>query len=107
MGKLNASSGVLLGSLVGGAIGVVSALLYAPKSGAQTREALAGKLQAVKEKTMNFAAAAGSHTKSIGRSVADEASDLAGHAKQSGENIVKSIHSAKEEAGHAMNANGR
>ncbi|MDQ0060370.1 YtxH domain-containing protein [Paenibacillus harenae] len=107
MAKMNASSGVLIGSLVGGAIGVVSALLYAPKSGAQTREALAGKLQAVKEKSKNLAAVAGSHTKSIGKSVADEASDLAGHAKQSGANIVGSIHSAKEEVGHAMNANGR
>ncbi|MGO4374009.1 YtxH domain-containing protein [Paenibacillus sp. MCAF20] len=107
MAKMNASSGVLIGSLVGGAIGVVSALLYAPKSGAQTREALAGKIQTVKEKSMNLVAAAGNHTKSIGRSVAEEATDLASHAKQSGEKIVESIHSSKEEVKHAMNANGR
>jgi gas vesicle protein len=37
------AKGLLIGTLIGGLIGAVVALLYAPKSGAETREALAEK----------------------------------------------------------------
>lgn len=44
------AKGILTGVLIGGLVGVVVGLLIAPKSGAETREELAGKAKDFAEK---------------------------------------------------------
>ena len=46
--------GVAIGALAGGVIGASIALLYAPKSGAETRAALKEKLRDIKGKASEF-----------------------------------------------------
>ncbi|HPC73841.1 MAG TPA: YtxH domain-containing protein [Syntrophales bacterium] len=47
------AKGLLIGTLIGGLIGAVAALLYAPKGGAETREALAEKAKDIADTFKN------------------------------------------------------
>jgi len=47
------AKGILTGALIGGLIGVVVGLLIAPKSGAETREELAGKAKEFADKVQD------------------------------------------------------
>ena len=51
--KEDFAKGILTGALIGGLIGVVVGLLIAPKSGAETREELAGKAKEFADKVQD------------------------------------------------------
>lgn len=118
MSRENSSNGVLIGAIVGGAIGAISALLFAPKTGANLREELSNKFKAISEKTKDiaatvghntkeFAANVGQNTKDLASSIKEEAGDLADHAKKSNQHVMDSFSSAKEEIKDDLAATGR
>ena len=47
------AKGILTGSVIGGLVGIVVGLLIAPKSGAETREELAGKAKEYSDKVQD------------------------------------------------------
>ena len=51
--KEDFAKGILTGALIGGLVGVVVGLLIAPKSGAETREELAGKAKEFADKVQD------------------------------------------------------
>jgi len=90
------SSGVLLGTVIGGTVGVIAALLLAPKSGAKMREDLSNKYQTLCSKTKDMVSKVGDTTKEVVKSVKEEATSLAQHAKRSNENIKEAITSSTD-----------
>jgi gas vesicle protein len=97
MSRENSSSGVLVGAIVGGAIGAISALLFAPKAGTDLREDISSKFKSISEKTKDLAAAVGQNTKDLAVNIKEEAGGLMEHAKQSNQNVMNSITSAKDD----------
>ncbi|MFD2115623.1 YtxH domain-containing protein [Paenibacillus yanchengensis] len=91
------SSGLLLGTLIGGTAGVIAALLLAPKSGAEMREDLSNNYQTLCNKTKNLVTSAGDTTKEVVGTVKEEAASLAKHAKESNQNIKETISSSAED----------
>jgi gas vesicle protein len=93
------SSGLLLGSLIGGAVGAVSALLLAPKTGEKLREDLGNKYRVVNEKMQQIASAVGEKSKDFASNaeqkkdelttqVVNETHKLADKANQTKENVI-------------------
>jgi gas vesicle protein len=93
------SSGLLLGSLIGGAVGAVSALLLAPKTGEKLREDLGNKYRVVNEKMQQIASAVGEKSKDftsnaeqkkdeLTTQVVNETHKLADKANQTKENVI-------------------
>lgn len=118
MTQQKTSNGLLLGALIGGAVGAISALLLAPKSGAELRDDLSTKLQAVSEKTKDIcsnvgqttkelAATVGQHTKDLATNIKDETADLVEQAKKSNQNIMDSLSSSKEDVKEELASTGR
>ncbi|OBZ13562.1 YtxH domain-containing protein [Bacillus sp. FJAT-26390] len=118
MSREHSSNGVLLGAIVGGAIGAISALLFAPKSGAHLREDLSNKFKEISEKTKDIATAVGQNTKELAATVGqntkdlasnikEEAGDLVDHAKKSNQHIMESFSSAKEDVKDGLATSGR
>ncbi|OMF23445.1 hypothetical protein BK133_24455 [Paenibacillus sp. FSL H8-0548] len=107
MSRENSSSSVLVGAIVGGAIGAISALLFAPKAGADLREDLSSKFKSISEKTKEIATAVGENTKDLATSIKEETGDLIDHAKQSNQSVMNSISSAKEDVKEDLAAANR
>lgn len=97
MPKENTGNGLLLGTIVGGAIGVVATLLLAPKSGAKMRQDISDRIQAACQKTKEIAATIGDTTKEFVENVKEEATGLAEHAKESNENLKDTLIASKDE----------
>lgn len=96
---------MLLGALIGGAVGAIATLLLTPKTGAQMREDISNTYQSICTKTKDLASQVGSTTKDlvaqvglttkeVADTVKEEAVNLAQHAKQSGQNIKETAASA-------------
>lgn len=83
MPKENTCNGMLMGTMIGGAIGAVAALLLAPKSGVQLREDLSSKFQSISKKTQDIASTVGNKATDLVSTVKEEVSELADHAKDS------------------------
>ncbi|CAM4412729.1 gas vesicle protein [Paenibacillus endophyticus] len=118
MSRENSSNGVLVGAIVGGAIGAISALLFAPKTGTDLREDLASKFKAISDKTRDIAttvghttkdlaATVGQNTKDLATNIKDEAGDLIDHAKQSNQTIMDNFSSKKEDVKDELATTGR
>jgi gas vesicle protein len=71
------SSGLLLGTLIGGAIVAISAFLLAPKSGAKLREDIATKYRVINDKMQHMAATVGDKTQDAASSVRQKTQDIA------------------------------
>ena len=115
MSNESKSSGVLLGTVIGGAMGIIATLLLAPKSGAKMREDLSNKYHSLCEKTKEIASTVGDRTKEIATTVGDttkdivetvkdEASSLAQQAKESNQNIKNSFSSTTDEIKDKLSA---
>ena len=63
--------------VAGGLVGAVAALLYAPRTGAQTRALISEKVNAVWGEASDFAESAGVNPASVFQGVADTAQDFA------------------------------
>jgi len=97
MQKENTGNGMLLGTIVGGAIGAAAALLFAPKSGAKLRQEISEGFHAFCDKTKDIASTVSESTKELVANVKEEAIDLAQHAKESNETIKDSLITTKDE----------
>ncbi|NIK67147.1 MULTISPECIES: YtxH domain-containing protein [unclassified Paenibacillus] len=97
MPKENTGSGLLVGTIVGTAVGAVGALLLAPKTGVQLREDISNKFQALSQRTQELASTAKDKTKDVLSSVREEASDLTDRAKKSNEHVMDAFSAAKDD----------
>jgi gas vesicle protein len=77
MSSESKSSGLLLGTLIGGAVGAVSALLLAPKTGEKLREELSNKYRVINERMQQMAAAVGERSKDIATTVGEKSKGIA------------------------------
>jgi gas vesicle protein len=102
------SSGLLLGTLIGGAVGAVSALLLAPKTGEKLREELGNKYRVINEKMQQVASAVGEKSKDFALTaeqkkdeltahVVNESHKLADQANRTKENVVNAWKTDKED----------
>jgi gas vesicle protein len=101
------TNGVLLGAIVGGVIGAVSALLFAPKAGSELREDLAQACQTIGQKTKDIASTVGQSTKNLSSVLKEEYNDLASHAKDANQNLRDALSTAADEVKEEANADGR
>ncbi|CAM4323776.1 YtxH domain-containing protein [Paenibacillus alkaliterrae] len=106
MSQQQTSNGLLLGAIVGGAIGAISALLLAPKSGAKFREDLANTCQAISQKTKDIASNVGQSTKDFASTIKEEATEMVDHAKQSNQKVMDSLSTTKEDVKDELNTTG-
>lgn len=97
MPKENSGNGMLVGTIVGTAVGAVGALLLAPKSGEKLREDISNKFQAFSQRTQDLAATARDKTKDVISGVKEETSDLANQARKSNEHVMDALSAAKDD----------
>lgn len=81
----------LLGAIVGGVIGAVTALLLAPKTGKELRSDISEQYQNVSEKTQKIAADVSSKTKVIASNVSEKSHELAEKAKEVVSNVTDEL----------------
>jgi len=91
MAKPNKS--FLIGALVGGIVGSVSALLFAPKAGKELRKDIAVGAQQVGESTKKIAGTVGETTTRIAKQVGSGATQLASKAKGKASDVIGSVRS--------------
>ncbi len=103
------SKGVLIGAILGGAIGAVTALLFAPKSGEELRKDIADKSSEIYDKTSDYM---GTMQATVGTTVSNtvnegkiKAQSIIDSARAQAENLLanaeSALHDAKEKAGSA------
>jgi gas vesicle protein len=95
--KETKKSGLLLGIVIGGAVGAVSALLIAPKSGTEMREDISNKYRSLNDKTQQLAANIGQKTQDIADTISSQTTSLVDKAKETKQNVIHSWQTAKEE----------
>ncbi|PYI56145.1 YtxH domain-containing protein [Paenibacillus flagellatus] len=83
----------LLGAIVGGVLGAVTALLLAPKSGKELRKDLSEQAHRVSEKTLELAETVGTKTHEIAETVGAKTQVI---AKQVSEQTGEWVQKAKE-----------
>ncbi|TCZ74240.1 YtxH domain-containing protein [Paenibacillus albiflavus] len=71
----------MIGSVVGGVIGAVTALLFAPKPGRELRADIAEGYHTVSEKTQEIAKSIGSHTSEFISRAKEAAAQAVGNAR--------------------------
>ncbi|NRF92187.1 YtxH domain-containing protein [Paenibacillus frigoriresistens] len=69
--------GLLLGLVIGGAVGAITSLLLAPKAGSELREDLSNTYRTFNDKTSQLASAVGQKTQDIVSTVSDKTQDIA------------------------------
>jgi gas vesicle protein len=95
--KETKKSGLLLGIFIGGAVGAVSALLIAPKSGTEMREDLSNKYRSLNDKTQQLAANIGQKTQEIADTISSQTTNLVDKANETKQNVIHSWQTAKDE----------
>jgi gas vesicle protein len=95
------SRGILLGTLIGGAVGVVSAFLLAPKSGEKLRKDIATKYRFINDKMQKMVATVGETTQEAASSVGQKAHDIediiVDKTSEVKDNVVNAWQDSKEE----------
>lgn len=84
----NATGSVLIGMLVGGLIGAVTALLYAPRSGDETRAEIRNKAIELRDRTTETFNDTVSQAKSKAYELLDTVSEEAQELKQRGKHTI-------------------
>jgi gas vesicle protein len=101
MSSTTKSRGLLLGTLIGGAIGAVSAFLLAPKSGAKLRKDIATKYRVINDKMQKIAVTAGDKAQEIASSVGQKTQDIedkiVDKTSEIKDNVVNAWRDSKEE----------
>lgn len=82
MSKRSDTKGFLLGTLAGGVIGSVAALLLAPKSGKELRGDISAGAQKVSDQTVKVASQVGDTTGRIAKQISGQAVQFADRTKQ-------------------------
>ncbi|MFD0589083.1 YtxH domain-containing protein [Paenibacillus sp. GCM10027627] len=95
MPKEHSATGVVVGALVGGAVGAIAALLLAPKSGQQLRADIGRQLHVLGDNAKTFATNVCSQTKqvvgSVGTHTKEWAESVSEHTKDSTQAAVEGI----------------
>jgi gas vesicle protein len=91
-------SGLLLGLVIGGAVGAVASLLLAPKKGAELRDNLTTTYRNLYDKTNEFAAALGQKTKEMAAKTGDISEQTSEKAKDIGEKASERTRDFAEKA---------
>ncbi|WP_068610061.1 YtxH domain-containing protein [Paenibacillus swuensis] len=86
----------IIGSLVGGLIGSVAALLFAPKAGKELRTDIAQQCNAVADKTKDLALNVSQKTTDIAKEVGTTATDWYGRTKEAVAQAACEVKSWKE-----------
>lgn len=96
--KLNGKDFVV-GAVVGGVLGAVTALLFAPKKGSELRADISEQYGKISEKTGELADAVGTKTQEIAKTVGEQTGELVGKAKEVAGAVVQEVKSwrAKQE----------
>jgi gas vesicle protein len=105
-GESSFTQGLILGTIIGGTIGAVTALLLAPKSGAELRKDIADKSHEIYDKTADYLYSAESKFGSAISNTVNEgrvrAQNIINSAKRQAEDILVSaenvLHDAKAKA---------
>jgi gas vesicle protein len=77
MSSTTKNRGLLLGTIIGGAIGAASAFLLAPKTGAKLREDIVTKYRNINDKMQQMTSNVGDKTQEMASSVGQKAHSLA------------------------------
>jgi gas vesicle protein len=85
MAKQSNGKNFLIGTVVGGVVGAVTALLFAPKSGRELRADIAEQAQVIGEKTQEVAKSVGAQT-----------SEWVGKAKEAASAVASRVEAWKE-----------
>lgn len=108
-GESNFTQGLLLGTIIGGTIGAITALLLAPKSGSELRRDIVEKSQQIYDKTADYLYSAESTVGSAVSNTVNEgrvrAQNIINSAKRQAEDLLVSaeniLHDAKYKANTA------
>ncbi|MEK3883402.1 YtxH domain-containing protein [Paenibacillus sp. PL2-23] len=101
MPKENSNSGVVMGAVIGGAVGAITALLFAPKAGGQLRSDLCGQLQTIGNRAKEVANTIGTHAKDLATTVSTHAKDLAENVSEQTKEATSKV---QEEAADTIQA---
>ncbi|MGO4272581.1 YtxH domain-containing protein [Paenibacillus sp. TAF58] len=89
--------GLLLGLVIGGAVGAITSLLLAPKAGSELREDLSNTYRTFNDKTSQLASAVGQRTQDIVSTVSDKTQDIASAVSEKTKDMANSVsHQATE-----------
>jgi len=86
----------LLGAIVGGVLGAVTALLLAPKSGKELRADISEQAHLLSEKTQELAGTVGSKTQVIAKQVSAQTGEWMHKAKEVVETVADEVKQWKE-----------
>ncbi|MFD1953473.1 YtxH domain-containing protein [Paenibacillus thailandensis] len=87
------TKGFLWGTIAGGIVGSVAALLLAPKSGKELRGDISEGAQKVGSMTLNAVNQVGETTSRVAKQIGGQAADFAGKAKQAGIGLADTVKS--------------
>lgn len=96
MAKQSNGKNFLIGTIVGGVVGAVTALLFAPKSGRELRADIAEQAQAIGEKTQQFAGNVSQKTQEVAKSVGEQTSEWVGKAKEAASAVASRVEAWRE-----------
>jgi gas vesicle protein len=95
----------LLGAVVGGVLGAVTALLLAPKSGRELRTDIADGYHTVSDKTQEIAGTVSQKSQEIAGTVGQKSQEIAGVVSERSQEIAKTVGTHTSEwAGKAKDA---
>jgi gas vesicle protein len=80
--------GLLLGLVIGGAVGAITSLLIAPKAGAKLRKDLWSTYRTWQDKTKEIASTVCENSKNLADTVSQKTEDIVDTAKEKTENLV-------------------
>jgi gas vesicle protein len=83
----------VIGAIIGGVVGSVGALLFAPKSGRELRKDIAEQVEAVSDKTQEVAKTVGSKSREVAKVVTTQTSEWASKTKSAAQTIVSDVKS--------------
>ena len=86
--ETSATKSVLTGLLVGGAIGAVTALLFAPRPGEETRAEIRDKAMELRDRTTETVKDTVSQAKSTADQIKDDVREKAQELKQRGQQVL-------------------
>ncbi|GAA3401344.1 YtxH domain-containing protein [Paenibacillus hodogayensis] len=86
----------ILGAIVGGVLGAVTALLFAPKSGKELRADISTQAHVISEKTQELAETVNTKTHVLAKQVSEHTGEWVQKAKEVAETVTDEVKAWKE-----------
>jgi gas vesicle protein len=83
----------VVGAIIGGVVGSIGALLFAPKAGRELRKDIAEQVDVVSEKTQEVAKSVGTKSREVAKAVTTQTSEWASKTKSAAQTIVADVKS--------------